>query len=313
MLPLWNLFLTKTDYMKINFLPIIIAFLVFQACSDEPKTKETKSPIAPPINEKPIVNGKQFSADSAYAFIFKQISFGPRVCNSSAHTACGDYLVQHFKKYTERVTEQKANVKNWDGKILQIRNIIASVNPTPKKRVVIASHWDSRPYADQDPLPENHNKPVPAADDGASGVAVMMELARIFYAEKPEVGIDFVCFDAEDLGKSEHGSESYCLGSQYWSNSIKASAYKADYGILLDMVGGIGARFVFEGYSHQYAEPILRKVWDQATKMGHGRFFYYFNGGYITDDHFFVNTKAGIPMIDLIHYTESTPSRFPAY
>lgn len=304
--------------MTIKSIALVAAFSFLYACDDQPSTKKSSDEGSvqtetTTIDATPKLLGPIFSSDTAFKYIEAQLAFGPRVCNSPAHTKCGDFLVAEFKKYTDVVTEQKASVKNWDGKSLQIRNIIASINPKATNRVVIAAHWDSRPYADNDPNPENHNKAVLAADDGASGVAVMLELARLMKIQRPNIGIDFVCFDAEDLGKSEYGSESYCLGSQYWSKVKHTPGYTAKYGVLLDMVGAYNAKFVFEGYSFQFAEPILRKVWDKGTQLGYTNYFYYMQGGFITDDHYFVNTLAGIPMIDIIHYSDGTSSKFPSH
>jgi Zn-dependent M28 family amino/carboxypeptidase len=293
---------------------ITTAILIFMIASCENKPKKNKSAET----QSPVVSAYQkvspnFNADSAFIFIEKQVSFGPRVCNSEAHTKCGNYLAAEFRKYADEVIEQKASVTNWDKRKLQIKNIIASFNPKAKKRVLICSHWDSRPYADNDPNPANHNKAIDAADDGASGVAVMLEMARMMQAQRPDIGVDFICLDAEDLGKSDQGGDTYCLGSQYWSKNKHKPGYKADYGVLLDMVGAFNARFIWEGYSMKYAEPVLRKVWDQATQLGYTNYFYYYQGGYITDDHKYINELAGIPTIDIIHYTEGTDSRFPAH
>ena len=287
-----------------------VIFFTVIACNEPTKKSTEKLAETPPAYQQvsPV-----FNADSAYQMVQKQVDFGPRVCNSPAHTACGDYLVQEFKKYADEVTEQKAVVKNFDGKKLNIRNIIASFNPTASKRILISAHWDSRPYADQDADAANHNKPILAADDGGSGVAVMLEMARLMKNTKPGIGVDLICFDAEDLGKSDQGGDTYCLGSQYWSKNKHKPGYKADYGILLDMVGAYNAHFIWEGFSVKYAEPVLRKVWDQAIQLGFSNNFYYFEGGAITDDHFYVNTLGGIPTIDIIHYTESTNTRFPAH
>jgi Zn-dependent M28 family amino/carboxypeptidase len=302
---------------KTTLLALSILFLIVSCDNTTSTNKTADKGLVQTENQpnvvKPKLIGPVFSSDTAYKYIEAQLTFGPRVCNSPAHIKCGDYLVAEFRKFTDRVIEQKASAKNWDGKILQMRNIIASINPEATERVIIASHWDSRPYADNDPNPSNHGKAILAADDGASGVAVMLELARLMKLQKPAIGIDFVCFDAEDLGKSEHGSESYCLGSQYWSRVKHVPGYSAKYGILLDMVGAHNAKFVFEGYSLEYAEPILRKVWDKATQLGYTNYFYYKQGGYITDDHYFVNKIAVIPMIDIIHHNEGTSSRFPEH
>ncbi len=280
------------------------------SCSDQPK-KTTQEKAQTTNTYK--IESPNFNSDSAFIFIEKQVSFGPRVCNSDAHTNCGNYLSSEFKKYADEVIEQKASVTNWDGKKLQIKNIIASFNPKASKRVLICSHWDSRPYADNDPNPANHNTPIDAADDGASGVAIMLEMARVMHLNKPSIGIDFICLDAEDLGKSDKGGETYCLGSQYWAKNPHKPGYKANYGVLLDMVGAFNARFIWEGFSTKYAEPVLRKIWDQGIQLGYSNYFFYFQGGYITDDHKFINELGGVPTIDIIHYSEATDTRFPAH
>jgi hypothetical protein len=289
---------------------IPIASILLFACNDKPKKK-----TAEPAQTTPsyVQVSPAFNADSAYSFIEQQVAFGPRVCNSEAHTACGNFLANEFRKYADEVIEQKGSVTNWDGRKLQIKNIIASFNPKASKRVLICSHWDSRPYADNDPNPANHNTPIDAADDGASGVAVMLEMARTMSLSKPNIGVDFICLDAEDLGKSDQGGDTYCLGSQYWGKNPHKIGYKANYGVLLDMVGAYNARFIWEGFSMKFAEPALRKVWDQGVQLGYTNYFYYYQGGYITDDHKYINELTGIPTIDMIHYTESTESHFPAH
>lgn len=296
--------------MKIQAFLLLVLLSMVLSCTNtnQPKQEATTT-------EKEVYKqiSPDFSADSAYQFIEKQLAFGPRVCNSKAHTECGQYLAKEFGKYADEVIEQNGVATNWDGKKLNIKNIIASFNPKASKRVLVCAHWDSRPYADNDPNPENHNKAIDAADDGASGVAVMLEMARTMAKNKPELGVDFICLDAEDLGKSDQEGDTYCLGSQYWSKKLHKPGYKADYGILLDMVGGFNARFVWEGFSMKYAEPILRKVWDQGIQLGYSNYFYYYQGGYITDDHKYINELTGIPTIDIIHYTESTRSGFPAH
>ncbi len=288
----------------------VTACLGFFACT-EPARKPAGKPVESAAAYKQV--SPDFNADSAYNWVQKQVDFGPRPCNSDAHTACGKYISKEFRRFADEVLEQKAVVKNFDGKNLNIVNIIASFNPTAQKRVIICTHWDTRPYADMDPDIANRNKPILAADDAGSGVGVMLEMARQMKARHPEIGIDLICFDAEDLGKSEAGGDSYCLGSQYWGKHTHIPGYKANYGVLLDMVGGFNARFIWEGTSLKYAEPILRKVWDQGVQLGFSNYYYYLEGGSLTDDHLFVNQLTGIPTIDIIHYTESTESRFPAH
>lgn len=246
----------------------------------------------------------KFDADSAYFFCQKQCDFGPRTMNSEAHDKCGEWIKQEFERFGCTVEIQAADLKGFDGTILKSQNIIARLNPEVERRILLCAHWDSRPWADNDPDEKNHKKPVMAANDGASGVAVMLEVARTLRsldeAELQNIGIDFVCFDAEDWG-IDGNEESWALGAQYWAKNVeKPEQYK--YGILLDMVGGEGAKFYQEGMSLKYAPEIVQKVWNAAMEVGYSSYFVNEMGGYITDDHLPVNREARIPCIDIIAY-----------
>ena len=256
--------------------------------------------------------GPSFNADSAYAFTKAQCDFGPRDMNSRGHDLCGEWIVSKFKEYGCKVTTQTATLAGYDGTKLRSRNIMASINPEATTRILLCAHWDSRPWADNDPDSANWRKPILAANDAASGVAVMLELARIIGKSKDEkafnkqLGIDFVCFDAEDWGTPQwadvaDNSDSWALGAQYWSKNLP-QGYEARYGVLLDMVGGVGAKFYREGMSMQYAPEIVKKVWRAAREVGFGSYFPKEDGGVITDDHVPVNQFAKIPTIDIIPY-----------
>lgn len=256
--------------------------------------------------------GPLFNADSAYAFTKAQCDFGPRDMNSRGHDLCGEWIVSKFKEYGCKVTTQTATLAGYDGTKLRSRNIMASINPEATTRILLCAHWDSRPWADNDPDSVNWRKPILAANDAASGVAVMLELARIIGKSKDEkafnkqLGIDFVCFDAEDWGTPQwadvaDNADSWALGAQYWSKNLP-QGYEARYGILLDMVGGVGAKFYREGMSMQYAPEIVKKVWRAAREVGFGSYFPKEDGGVITDDHVPVNQFAKIPTIDIIPY-----------
>lgn len=256
--------------------------------------------------------GPSFNADSAYAFTKAQCDFGPRDMNSRGHDLCGEWIVSKFKEYGCKVTTQTATLAGYDGTKLRSRNIMASINPEATTRILLCAHWDSRPWADNDPDSANWRKPILAANDAASGVAVMLELARIIGKSKDEkafnkqLGIDFVCFDAEDWGTPQwadvaDNADSWALGAQYWSKNLP-QGYEARYGILLDMVGGVGAKFYREGMSMQYAPEIVKKVWRAAREVGFGSYFPKEDGGMITDDHVPVNQFAKIPTIDIIPY-----------
>ena len=253
----------------------------------------------------------QFNADSAYASIVAQCNFGPRVPNSSAHEACARYIVGSFRRLGLDVTEQKADLRTFDGKVWHSNNIIAAYRPELPDRIIICAHWDSRPWADADPDSTKHRQPVMAANDGASGVAVMLEVARLLGELKPAVGIDFICFDSEDGGAPywaesqapDDGSD-WCLGSQYWSRNPHRKDYTARYGILLDMVGGQDARFCYEGVSLRYARDVTLRLWDAAQRIGAGSLFLQQEGGYAQDVHVPMNEVAGIPTVDIIPFVQ---------
>lgn len=272
----------------------------------------------PPVEEEPVVS-IQFDADSAYAFCATQCDFGPRVMNSEAHERCSAWIQQKFQQYGYQVEMQKADLKGYDGTILKSTNIIAKQpianSQQPTARIFICAHWDSRPWADNDPDSTNWRKPVMAANDGASGVAVMLELARLIQQnDSLNITVDFICFDAEDWGipqwdETGNGADSWALGSQYWAKTLTAnpSTQNYSYAILLDMVGGQGAKFYQESYSLQKASAIVEKVWRAANVAGYGSFFPMKEGVGVTDDHLPVNDVANIPCIDIINYYPDCP------
>lgn len=288
---------------------LISAILFVYACGDRQSNKKDDKKN-PPIEAPKTVNPPAFNKDSAFYFVQKQVEFGPRVPNSIGHINCGDWLVKKLKQYTDTVYEQRVDLKAFNGTILKSRNIIGSINPDNKKRVLLCAHWDTRPFADQDT--KDKSKPIIGANDGASGVAVLLELARIMQIQNPGIGVDFILFDSEDYGSNEH-EDSYCLGSQYWAKNPHVAGYRANYGILLDMVGAKNATFAREGVSEQFASDIVNRVWTTASRLGYGNYFVNYNRGGIIDDHYYVNQLAQIPTIDIIHYDPNTPSGFGKY
>ena len=258
----------------------------------------------------------QFVAGNAMRHIEQQCALGPRVPGTAAWSACGDSIVNWFSALGLNVEEQRTTVTLYDGSTLPCRNIIAHLNPDNRDRILLCAHWDSRPWADNDPDEQNHHTPILAANDGASGVAVMLELARILStADSIRTGIDFVCFDAEDCGmpqweEGDYEESSWCLGSQYWAQQAAANGYQARFGILFDMVGGRGSTFSREGFSMQYASPVVELLWHIAQQLGYGHYFPLRNGNHITDDHVSVNEIAQVPCIDIIPYHTEGPSGF---
>lgn len=264
------------------------------------------------------VNIPSFNADSAYLFVKSQVDFGARVPNTSAHKQCAAFLAQKLRSYGAKVIEQRAVLEAFNGDKLNSVNIIGSYNPEASKRILLFSHWDSRPWADNDSNPANHKKPVMAANDGASGVGVLLEMARQLSIQKANVGVDIIFFDAEDYGAPQDyagsSEDAWCLGTQYWAKNPHVQGYTAQYGILLDMVGAPDATFYKEEFSMYYAAGVVEKVWSKATALGFSNYFKDQNMGAITDDHVYVNKIAGIPSIDIIHYrNEGQNSGFGHY
>lgn len=284
------------------------------ACSCGQKTVNNTSSVTQDYKQV----SPDFNSDSAYYFVDKQVAFGPRVPNSEAHKACGDYLVAELERFGATVTQQKADLKAFDGTILHARNIIGTFNPEKTDRILLFAHWDTRPFSDKDPDDKNYHTPVQGANDGASGVGVLLEVARILQEKTPDLGVDIIFFDAEDYGAPAFAhdipsGEGWCLGSEYWSKNPHVPGYKARFGILLDMVGAPDATFYKEAISRQYAQGIVEKVWSTARDLGYGRYFVDKNGGGITDDHVPVNENRGIPSIDIIQYDLNTDSGFGWY
>ncbi len=289
---------------KIMIALLIVALIAGAAFNFLPSNKAEVSETEEIEKVQPV--GPDFNADSAYIYLQEQCDFGPRTMNSVAHDKCEKWIIQKFEQYGCKVTTQKATLNGYDGTPLRSTNIMASYNPEATTRIMFCAHWDCRPWADNDPDSTNWHKPIIAANDAASGVGVMIELARILKGSGLELGVDFVCFDAEDYGtpqwfEGEDPGDTWALGAQYFANNLP-EGYAPRYGILLDMVGGVGAKFYREGMSMQYAPAIVKKVWNAARQVGYGSYFPKADGGMITDDHIPVNQTANIPCIDVIPY-----------
>ena len=280
------------------------------SCSQTPSSSSAKVE-SQPVKQQ---NVPAFDADSAWVFVENQVKFGPRVPNSEAHVACGNYLTSELKRFGAQVYEQEATLTAYNGTQLKAKNIIGSYNLENSKRVLLFAHWDSRPYADHDKDPANQMKPIDGADDGASGVGVLLEMARQFSIKSPAIGIDIIFFDAEDYGTPEFVKEykenTWCLGAQFWAKNPHVKGYKADFGILLDMVGAKNASFFKEATSMRYAPQIVEEVWSTARDLGYGKFFINAEGGAITDDHQYVILGRNIPCIDIIYTDPESDNGF---
>jgi len=255
-----------------------------------------------------------FNADSAYASVAAQVAFGPRTPGSAAQKQCADWMQMRLKGFCDTVYRQEATVKGGDGKSLPCINIIGAINPKATRRILLLAHWDSRPWADNDV--KDKDKPILAADDGGSGVGVLIELARALKG-KPlpaTLGVDILFTDVEDYGNSDWGKDTYCLGTQYWAKNPHVPGYKAEFGILLDMVGARNARFPMEQTSGQYAGNVQQTIWQAANRAGYSSFFPFVqSSGGVEDDHKYVNEMAHIPTVDIISLTDNSPTGFPLH
>lgn len=277
-----------------------IGFVFISSCGNE--AEQAKDPIVKTEEVKKIPT-PDFVSDSAYAYIKAQVDFGPRVPGTLAHAKCADYLVEKLKSFGFEVMVQKGTVKTFDNKQFSLKNIIASYKPESQSRILLCSHWDTRPFADEDTT--NPDKPNDGANDGASGVGVSLEIARQISMSNPAVGIDIIFFDIEDYGTSGE-NESWCLGSQYWSKNLHKPNYYANFGVLLDMVGGPNAIFPKESNSVEMASSTVDKVWKTASDIGYGNYFSAQVRSFVgVDDHIYVN-RAGTPCIDIIEYSQAT-------
>ena len=297
--------------MKRNYtiIPLSLLLLIAMvACSNKSKGNTDSEGKQP----KSTVSVPQFDADSAYRYVKEQVDFGPRVPNTAAHKACGEYLAKKLEQFGATVYNQQVDLTAYDGTLLKARNIIGSYKPETKKRIVLLSHWDSRPWADADSDEKNRHTPILGANDGASGVGVLLEIARQLHKQLPELGIDIVLVDAEDYGPHQsytgnHKEEYWALGSQYWAQNPHVQGYNARFGILLDMVGAKRRHFLLR--------RILRRVCQKASTGKYGMrpitwatdvIYVKEKGNIVTDDHLFVFRNARIPTIDIIQYSEET-------
>ena len=301
-----------------------------------------------------VISRPSFSSDSAYAYIERQMAFGPRVPNSNAHMQCAVWLIEQLKAFGAEVELQKGFMPDYKGDNQQIYNIIGHFTPVQRDsashasaRILLGAHYDTRPWCDEEDDYSDRFYNVPGANDGASGVGVLLEVARqiglrISNSEQSErsnspqgglsTPVDIIFFDCEDMGTPRvytgaEREDTWCLGSQLWAtnyarlsaegglSSISEAVYQAKpvyaYGIVLDMVGAPDAVFPLEMYSTQYASNYQHQIWRAAEQLGYGAMFSKQQSYPITDDHYYINYIAGIPCVDVIHYDIRNATGFP--
>lgn len=298
---------------KITILAMSLGLLF--ACKPEQPVENNTENIASTKTEtkvetKPRVVPPDFNADSSFAYVKYQADLGPRTPGSKAHEKAVEYYQSQFKRFGAQVLIQSASSTTYDGKKWLLKNVIASYNPQEKNRILLCAHFDSRPFSEKESDPKLKQNACPGVNDGASGVGVLMEIARNLQLKNTSIGIDIVLFDLEDYGDNGGMPDTWCLGSQYWSKNPHKNGYEARYGILLDMVGAKNAKFPKEEMSMFYANDVVTKVWKAAKLNGANNYFTDDEIGEMTDDHAFVNKIAQIPCIDILHYDNMKNSFF---
>lgn len=299
------MFAENSRMKKFIYILIMCDVMMMASCKETESNQPSSSdrPSASSHVENFWKSAPQFSADSAYHYIQYQVNLGSRVPGSKAHERCVEYLKSFFEKQGCVVELQKFTATTYDQKQWIGTNVIARYKPDLKHRILLCAHYDSRPFADRD-IEKNKQKPIPGANDGASGVAVLMSIAQsITQLPLKNIGIDFVCFDLEDYGNPGGDSQTWCLGSQYWAKNLPVGSIKPQEGILLDMVADTHAIFPKEALSIQYHPVLVHEIWSIAQKAGYSNYFIdQTTNNELTDDHLFINTYAGIPCIDIVHY-----------
>ena len=253
-----------------------------------------------------------FDGGKAFQLLEKQCSMGPRMPGSKAHEQCLNWMIDNLESAGFSVQSQPFPFTNpKSGHVSTLHNVIASFG-MQKNRMLLCAHWDSRPWADEDPDPANHIQPVMGANDGASGVAVLLEIARSIKKNPPSVGVDIVLFDGEDAGVNGK-SDTWCQGSSYFADHLPFPVTNTR-AILIDMIGDRDLLLPKEGYSDQYAPGLIRMVWQKAKILGLSSFQSKI-GPFVIDDHIQL-LRVGIPAIDIIdfnypywHTVEDTPDK----
>lgn len=255
----------------------------------------------------------EFKGDAAWRYLKAQCAFGPRVPATPSHRDAMRFIVEHLKKNGAQVALQRFSVDDPYGSgELQLTNITASFQPDALVRVMLAAHYDTRPRADQEKVDSLRLQPIIGANDGASGVAVLMEISDLLAEHTPsDIGVDLVFFDGEDYGK-EGELEYYLLGSKYFASNLKG--YRPRCCILLDMVGAEGAQIPMEANSLQNAPELTRQLFARAREL-ELNVFVQRTSQPIYDDHIPL-LQVGIPAVDLIglpydhwHTLDDTPDK----
>lgn len=287
----------------------VIPILLFSGCTkNADRSNRTESQV---MTFQAPATYPEFSGARAFELLKAQVAFGSRSPNTVGHARCLDFFMNHLESFADSVFKQEFSMQGYDGERLSLKNVIASFRPEMKTRILLCAHWDTRPHADKETEEDKKRQPIAGANDGASGVAVLLHIAELLRQSPPPVGVDLVLFDGEDYGR-EGDEGMYCLGSKYFAASLDPG-YKPQFGILLDLVGDKEAFFPIEGHSAQYANDVVNLVWNSAERLGMKQFIRKKSGA-ILDDHIALNKTGGIKTIniidlDLVGHADTNPRR----
>jgi len=259
---------------------------------------------------------REFNASTAFTYLQQQMAFGPRIPNTPGHEKMGDWLLTTLRARADTVSVQEFRWVTKKGANLRLRNFFARFRPQAADRVLFLAHWDTRPFADKSQNLGQQRMPVPGANDGASGVAVLLGLADVLKATPPTIGVDLLFVDGEDYGDFNDSTETL-IGARYFAKHQPA-AYTTLYAVLFDMVGDKDLQFYQEGYSMAAAPEVVQRVWQTADRLGYSKVFIPRAGQTLIDDHVPLQ-QAGIRTIDVIdfdfpyhHTTEDTIDKVSA-
>ena len=263
---------------RATVLALLATLTTAAACGDRPKT--------------------DFDGKAALGHIRTQLAFGPRIPGSEGARKTGDWIVAQMKPLVDTVVEQRWTHVTAKGDTLPLRNILARIRPNEKQRVLYVTHWDTRPVADSDPDPGKRREPVMGANDGASGPAMFIEIARVLKKTPPQFGVDFLFVDGEDYG--DFGTDTdVLLGSKYFADHLPEADYRPLFGVLWDMIADADLRLPEEANSVQAAPEVVARVWGVADDLGYDKYFPQEPGYAVTDDHVPL-LKKGLRVIDVV-------------
>lgn len=270
---------------------VLAAMALVAGCDDQ----GDPPPMPPSPAERP-----SFDGSSAYELLVEQVDFGPRIPGSPGHAAQLSWMIGRLDAVADTVvTDTFTHTHTGTGEVLTLTNVLARFAPDISDRLLFLAHWDTRPRSDAAETPERRAMPVPGANDGASGVAVLLQVAEHLASDRDfPVGVDILLVDGEDYGPT---TDDMFLGATRYATT-RAATDGPRYGVLLDMVGDVDPRFPIEGYSADYAPEVAQRVWAVASRLGYGRYFPLEVGQRLRDDHVPLN-QVGLPTIDIIDFT----------